>query len=292
LDLLALLVNKYGSLKENKTFTDVNPLPALISGLSVDIASKPPKTIKNIVQIICAITQAANLAMDPMAQKLIQQVLDGLEIEGVAGQLFAQAFNPILGPSPLLIAKNHAITRALSKQRLFSTCVPVIVQKFSDTSDQKLRANYLVALGGILRNVPGDMIMPHIDVLLPLLLQSIESGSEAAKAASIDVVRIAAVESPSAVEAHIAGIIRRLLACIEHTDSKPSRCSPDTRVKALECLKVLPGCLRLQVILPHKRVVVAALGQAVNDTSRRVRMSAVDCQAVWWRLASASEDED
>lgn len=289
LDLLAILINKFATLKHIRNGDGDE---AYILGLATNVSSKPPKTVKNIVQIICTITQAANLSGDVMTSKLIQLVLAGLETEGVAGQVFAQAFNSILAENPILIPKNFAIVRSLAKQRLFSACVPTIVHKFATCGDQKLKANYLVGLGGILKNVPGDMIMPHIDTLLPLLLQSIESGGDVAKAASIDVVRIASIESPNAVEAHDAGIIRRLLACIANSHGKPASCSADTRIKALECLQVLPASLRLQVVLPHKRGVVAALAEAVNDPSRRVRMAAVDCQAVWWRLASASEEED
>ncbi len=277
-------MNKYTYLLSS---TNPDVATNLVHKLLYTIAIEPPINIKNRVQILATVTQAANLAGNKQTTPLLQALLASLSLPRLAGRCVAQSFGAILAPSPTLTKENGCIVRAISKQKLFSTCVPVIVEDFAAANDQEIKSNYLVALGGILRNVPGDMILPHIDVLLPLLLRSIEGGNEQAKGASIDVVRIAAIESPAAIEGHVSGIIKRLLSCLE----KERDCGADTRTKAVEALGVLPKTLRLQIVLPFKKSVVKALRGSSEDPSRRVREAVVNCQMVWWKLAS-EDDED
>ena len=246
--------------------------------------------IKNSIQVFATILQAANLAGNKHTTALLEQLLSSLDAAPPVGAYFAAAFDAILLPSPILTSENNAIVRGLYKQRLFSLCVPVILEKFSATHDQEVKSNYLVALGGILKNVPGDMIMPYIDRLLPFLLQSVESGSEDVKGVSIDVIRIATIESPDAVESHVSGIVKRLLACLEEIDGK-YRTKVATRCKALKALGVLPKCVRMSVVLPLKKSVLAGLRKSGEDRSRKVREGVVDCLMVWWKLAGVEEEE-
>ena len=59
----------------------------------------------------------------------------------------------------------------------------------------------------------------------------------------------------------------------------------------MEALGVLPKCLRLQVVLPHKKTVVKVLRESSEDPSRKVRETVVNCHMVWWKLASGEDDD-
>lgn len=246
---------------------------------------------KRKVQLLATITQAAALAGNKHTIPLLHALLSGILEPGLKGVASAQAIHAIFSPSQILTTKNHCIIRAISKQKMYSVCLNFILEKYSEAKEDGVKSNLLVALGGVLKNVKGEMIMPDIDRVLPLLLESITDGSEGSKLASLHVLRIAAIESSSAVEGHVSGITKRLLACMERSADGKFKCRPETRAKALEALGVLPKCLRLQVILPHKKTVVQVLRDSSEDPSRRVREAVVNCQMVWWKLASGEDDD-
>lgn len=290
LNLVAVLVNKHSHLlppKDPQAAVDLQR--SLLNPIGESEMSED--TIKNVIQVYAAITQAANMAGNKHTIALLNGLLDRIGFQNPTGMRFAQAFGAILSPSDILTSENNAIVRGLYKQRLFSLCVPKILEMFGQTQDEVLKSRYLAALGGILKNVPGDMIMPYIDRLLPFLLQSIDSGSESVKAVSIDVLRIASIESPDAVESHVSGIVKRLLACLEELLEGGYRCKPATRCKALVALGVLPKSLRMSVVLPCKKEVLGKLRESGEDKSRSVREKVVDCQMVWWKLAGVEEED-
>lgn len=249
--------------------------------------------IRNKIRILATITQAACLAGNKHTVPLLHSLLSGTSSPRLKGQCSAQAVHAIFSPSTILTTKNHCVVRAISKQKMYSVCLSFILEKYSAAEDDRVKSNLLVALGGVLKNVRGEMIMPDIDRVLPLLLESITDGSQESKIASLDVLRIAAIESSTAVEGHVSGIVKRLLSCLERLleDQRKFKCRPETRVKALEALGVLPKCLRLQVILPHKKTVVKVLRDSSEDPSRKVREAVVNCQMVWWKLASGEDDD-
>lgn len=294
LDLLTLLVNKHSALCSKSDPEAVKKLLHILNYVPEAAESDATDRIqqtRNKIRILATITQAASLAGNKHAIPLLQALLSGISAPGMQGICSAQSIHAIFSPSTILTPKNHCIIRAISKQKMYSVCLSFILEHYPQSKDDKIKSNYLVALGGVLKNVKGEMIMPDIDRVLPLLLESITSGSEESKLASLDVLRIASIESSTAVEAHVSGIVKRLLSCMEHKPDGKFKCRVDTRTKALEALGVLPKCLRLQVVLPHKKTVVKVLRDSSEDPSRKVREAVVNCQMVWWKLASGEDDD-
>lgn len=294
LDLLALLVNKHSALVSKSDSEAVKKLLNVLNYVPEPAESDGEdrtQQTRNKIRILATITQAAALAGNKHTVPLLHALLYGISAPGMQGICSAQAIHAIFSPSTILTPKNHCIIRAISKQKMYSVCLSFILEKYGEAKDDKIKSNYLVALGGVLKNVKGEMIMPDIDRVLPLLLESITSGSEESKLASLDVLRIASIESPAAVEGHVSGILKRLLSCMERNSERKFKCRADTRTKAAEALGVLPKCLRLQIVLPHKKTVVKALRDSSEDPSRKVREAVVNCQMVWWKLASGEDDD-
>ena len=78
-----------------------------------------------------------------------------------------------LRQNEILSKENGASIRLLAKQKAFNTCVPTIAQDFRK-ADTAIKPNYLIALSGILKHMPTEVIVSEIDTLLPLLLQSLD----------------------------------------------------------------------------------------------------------------------
>lgn len=182
-----------------QTSQDLSPLTA------ADIAN-------NCLRTLFYLCKAAILRMDPSSTTLLDHTLS-LLAHPRHGPSTARGFSILAAPDEILIVENFVVIRLLHKQRLFSYCIPLIAEHFQKASKEQ-KSNYLVALAGLLQHMPTEVIMPQLDSLLPLLLQSIDLPDPDVKFASLHVMMVTLVESPKSVEGHISGLINRLIRCL------------------------------------------------------------------------------
>ena len=135
----------------------------------------------------------------------------------------ARGFNLLLAPDEILSKENGATIRLLARQRVFINSIPRIVKDFRQ-AEALLKPNYLIALSGILKNTPTEVIMPDIETLLPLLLQSLDLQDSAVQAATIENLIVVSQESPGAVEGHVSSLVSRLLKAAAETKGNVPVC--------------------------------------------------------------------
>ena len=128
----------------------------------------------------------------------------------------ARGFSLLLAPDEILSKENGATIRLLAKQKVFTICAPRIVQDFR-LAQTALKPNYLIALSGILKYTPTEALMPEIETLLPLLLQSLDLQDADVQAATIENLIIVSQENPKAVEGHVSSLVGRLLKAAAET---------------------------------------------------------------------------
>ena len=126
------------------------------------------------------------------------------------GATAARGFALILAQDEIISRDNGANIRLLAKQNVFSFCIP-FVSKAVRTSDSTSKINYLVALSGILQHMTTAVLLPEIETLLPLLIQSLDLDDQDVKTASIETLNIICKESPRAIEEYISSLVPRLL---------------------------------------------------------------------------------
>ena len=126
------------------------------------------------------------------------------------GSVSAREFGLLLAPDEVLTKENGVTIRLLAKQKVFNICAARITALFR-SADTTTKPNYLIALSGLLRYVPSDVVMSEIETLLPLLLQSLDLEDAEVKLATIETLTVIAHENPEAVEGHISSLISRLL---------------------------------------------------------------------------------
>ncbi|OBT65678.1 hypothetical protein VE03_05543 [Pseudogymnoascus sp. 23342-1-I1] len=270
LDTLSLVINKFGALTPG--------VKTQLMDLFAALPTLPAQEAKLTIQTLTTSTHAALLAGLPASADLGNCLLSALALPAPTGQLAAQAFTHLLAPSPILTRTQHALIRPIAQQRFFHTAVPQLITAFSTADSASTKTNALVALSGLLGHAPEEYITPFIDALIPLLLQSLDSAPGTTKKASIAVLRSAAASSPKALQAHDAALVKRLLVCAQGKGNR------EVKVKALECLEILPAVWETAVVVRLRGGVVAGLGSVVGDVSRDVRRGAVDCLAAWWRV--------
>lgn len=272
-----MVVNKYLSTSAIDDATDA------LWGSSTGLLTASPLT-DNTIRTIFWISKALVLRLVHTNDVLthLLSLLPNLD----HGLACARGFSLLLAPDEILSKENGATIRLLAKQRIFNICVPRLASDFR-TADSRFKPHYLIALSGILAYVPTSVILPEIDTLLPLLLQSLDLPEADIKAATIDTLTTIVVENSSAAEPHTNSLVTRLLAVAADRKSSPSR----TRQAALRCLRMFPGKIKESTLLPFRSKVTWGLGKnALDDPRREVRREAIDCRAKWLAMDEPESD--
>jgi DNA repair/transcription protein MET18/MMS19 len=168
--------------------------------------------------------------------------------------------------------------------------VPAMMNGFRK-AELETKRNYLVALSGILQWLPYSAFESEVSTIAPLLLQTLDiQGEHDIKMGAIDKINTILRESPSLIEEHAGSVITRLLSLSNLRSKDPA--PPAVRAKALRCLSMIPGSIRLEVALPFQKQVTKKLIDALDDDRRAVRGEAVSCRTAWINLDSNEEGED
>ena len=273
---IGLLTNKFLLPLEIDTVLEI--LDNLISGLGETTVAP-----RNAVRVIFWIAKGLILRLvhtDQILGRLLR--LLSLKECGVA---CARGFGLLLAPDEILSKENGAKIRLLAKQKVFNTCVPNIANEFR-VSKPATRTNYLVALSGILKHVPTEVVMPEIDAILPLLLQCLDLEDPDVRAATIQTLTVVSRENPKAVEGHAGSLVSRLLRCITF----PEVSSANVRHNALRCLRMFPRRAKGSTLLPYKTRVTKSLLDVLDDPKRHVRKEAVECRVAWFNMDEPHSD--
>lgn len=275
---ISLILNKFTSLSTIKSLLDPvlhSPMKLLEIG-NLNISS---------IRIVFAMFKALVLRNAPNISEIYPQLLDGLS-DPENGRSIAHGFLTLLQPDEVLTKENGCIISPLHKQKIFS----VLVQPLSDgfrQADKAAKANYLVALSGVLRWIPYNLLEAQLHSLNPLLLQTLDmEGEDEVKLGTIDTL-ISILESNSkAIEEHCSSLISRLLNV-----SADKRNPPSSRARALQCLSLVATQLRGEIVVPFRKSVIKRLVSALDDRKRLVRAEGVRCRSKWLDLDETGEED-
>ena len=267
---IGLIVNKFQKPEETSKVVD------LLVRLHEQLAESGD-AIERSIRIIFWLAKGLILRLSHTNQ-ILQKLLELLSNKDCS-LLSARGFGLILAPDEILSKENGAAVRLLAKQKVFSICTPTIAQCIRET-DSTFKQNYLIALSGILKFVPTEVIMPEINTLLPLLLQSLDLNEADVKGATIENLTVVCQENPTAVEGHVGSLVTRLLKSATNPQTNP----PEVRLRALRCLRTFPGRLKDSNLLPFRNSVTRNLLTILDDPKRNVRKAAVECRAAWFAM--------
>lgn len=301
---IGLLINKFFTTEQTSYATELlwDKDTRLLEALLLDGSGgliEATGGIENSIRTTFWISKSLVLRL-AQTEKVLDRLLALLSIPN-HGLHCARGFGLLLAPDEALSKENGAQIRLLAKQRVFNFYVPKIAKGFR-AADTSLKSNYLIALSGILKYVPTDILMTEIETLLPLLLQSLDLNDQEVKAATIESIIVISQESPSAVEGHISSLINRLLKTAEsrnttttedkqqQTQRQQGENTAKVRLNALRCLWIFPGGVKDSALLPLRNRVVRSLWEVLDDRKRDVRKAAVECRAAWLNLDEPDED--
>ncbi|KAJ5114468.1 hypothetical protein NUU61_000227 [Penicillium alfredii] len=318
----ALLANKFLS-KQDLSIAE-NLFDALVSpdpSMKQQVLS--PATIRTVFWL----SKALVIRLAPTTTHILTSLLALLSsVDQQTSTTAARGFSILLSDDDVLSTTNGAIIRLLSKQRVFTTVIPLISSCIrevniagSNESDPStktpdhIKPAHLTALAGIISTISTALVMPELPTLLPLLLQSLDlqtAESVAVRTATLDTLAVIIRDNGVVVIdqcGHVQSLVRRLLKTT--TAAVPGSGAVNTprlRVDALNCLFLLatrqspsnnaPAARpppSLSPLLPVKNQVLRSLRAVLDDPKREVRKAAVDARGAWLRdVDDAPEEED
>lgn len=317
---LALLVNKF--------------LPKSDLGIASDLFDSllPPgaeaeKLSPEKLATILWLSKALVLRLAPKTTQLLTSLLALLSSPDEAtSTTTARGFAILLRDDDVLSPANGANIRLLSKQRVFTTLVPLISTRIREvnvstnasasptpSSTSHIKPAHLTALSGILSTISPSLVMPELPTLLPLLLQTLDlqtADSQAVRSATLDTLAVIIRENGVGVIescGHVQSLVTRLLNTTQYTPAAPGSAGSINgtrlRVDALKCLFLLaqtpssdapavPKAGKLSPLLPVKSQVLRSLRMVLDDPKRDVRKAAVDARGAWLRGVDDAPDEE
>ena len=273
---VGLMTNKF--LSSRDVFYALEIMRNLVAGLL-----ETTTLSENAVRVVFWIAKALVLRLSH-ANEVLESLLALLSSGGFS-LASVRGFGLLLAPDEILCKENGATVRLLAKQKVFTVCVPSIAQRFRN-AETIVKPSFLVALSGILKFMPTEVIMPEINTLLPLLLQSLDLEDSDVKAATIQSLADVCQESPQAIEGHVGSLVTRLL----RSASTPKLNSTTVRQNALRCLRMFPGKVKDSNLLPYKNAVTRGLMTMLDDPKRHIRKEAVECRASWFNMDEPQSD--
>ncbi|KAK2739908.1 hypothetical protein FQN55_009082 [Onygenales sp. PD_40] len=255
---LALLANKFLPTAQLSTASEI--LTSLIK--SEDQTLPSPK-----IRTIFWLSKALILRLAPSTNEILTSLLALLTSpDPETSTTAARGFALLLSADDVLSPTNGASIRLLSKQRVFTTLIPLISKNVRElnvaassttsatTSSSHTKQAYLTALSGILSTIPSALVMPELPTLLPLLLQSLDltdAHSQPIKSGTLEtlaiIIRDNGVSTIDEV-GYVNDLVTRLLRNAIHnappppTTSSTAPAAPNTptiRAQSLQCLLLL-----------------------------------------------------
>ncbi|KAH3665568.1 hypothetical protein OGAPHI_003755 [Ogataea philodendri] len=163
--------------------------------------------------------------------------------------------------------------RLLYKQKLFNTVLPLLVSKFESSGNQ----TYLLALSLMLRYIDKSIVVPHVKLILPLVLRSLNTESNVIVTSALSILTIAVDESGDLVSQHLSTVIPNLLEIINTSKNET------VKRNALNCLISLTH-FDLYLLVPYKQEIISRLSKVLDDPKRATRRLACDCRQVYYEL--------
>jgi DNA repair/transcription protein MET18/MMS19 len=308
---LALLANKFAT----PTLTEkIIERVYLLLG-EVNSSSNEPADFIPQIRLIFHLSRALLSHLTPKSTDLLPRLLNLVRHSSAEiSKPSAYGFALLLAPDPVLTSSNGFTTRLLFKQKVFTSIVPSISTQFRQSNTPLEKSNLLIALSGILAHTPQQVILPELNTLLPLLLQSldleIEDPSNSVKNATLETLTLVVREAPTAIDesGHTTSLVNRLSKTASLTPLKPKpgtdtatpnpspsisvQSAQQTRLLALQLLSLFPTHLKQPNLLPLKGRVLRQLSLCADDPKRAVRKEAVDCRTKWLGMDEVDLEED
>ncbi|EGC44724.1 DNA repair/transcription protein [Histoplasma capsulatum var. duboisii H88] len=261
---LALLVNKFLPTTQLPTASSI--LSSLIQSHPTPKSTLTPMPNETLtpakIRTIFWLSKALILRLAPSTPEILNSLLILLSSsDAQTSTISARGFSLLLSPDDVLSTRNGAVIRLLSKQRVFSTLIPLISKNVRELNTGAADASrtpphtkqaYLTALSGILSTIPSSLVMPELPTLLPLLLQSLDLTdplSQPIKAGTLETLAVIIRDNGVSVISEVGyvdDLVKRLLKTATHNTTVSTSAATPTTTTAATSFSSTPNSPRIR----------------------------------------------
>ncbi|EDV22729.1 uncharacterized protein TRIADDRAFT_58598 [Trichoplax adhaerens] len=198
----------------------------------------------------------------PYSNEALIQVLKFFKLPNV-GHVASAGFKIIIGDEEnILCESTNAIVKFMYKNRFFMMASEKLMENYRIAS-KGIKHHYLTALSHLLNGVPKQMLLNHLQMLMPLLVESVSCDEESLRLSSLQTLRPLITEAPDIISNYVASMLPELLKLCNFPSSMK------IRISALQSVNDLAS-LPIHLVVPYKSKVINELGNTVNDKKRLV----------------------
>ncbi|VEU22058.1 DEKNAAC103072 [Brettanomyces naardenensis] len=166
--------------------------------------------------------------------------------------------------------------RPFYKQKFVDSTLPLLIEKFRANVGSR---NHLLAIALIVKYSEREIIVPHLEKILPVVLTALMQRSSLILSSSLTILEIAIEETPELIKGHLSTLVPRLLEVLR------LKGSTETKIKTLECLMALSR-FPLHLVVPFKEDIIDGCVVSLDDDKRGVRRLGCDVSQVYYELGS------
>lgn len=284
LQLLALFINKFTKANDGQ-------VKELLNGLFLE-----GKTKKDSFEISIWIAKGLLVRVDPNGLNFLQSLLSELtESEDLSFcKLISRSYAVLMSDLEIFVNETKSTkiisgvvnlnVRMLYKQQIFEKTAPVLIENYLQAQKDEKKEIYLSTLSIIIQNVSSKVINPHLEAVLPLVINGLYSHNSCILEASLQTLETAIAESPELIQNDLHGLIKKLvdLGTTKMVVNKKSINTEKIRLLSLECLLKILQNFDQSKISSFQFSLTQLLAPGLDDKRRSVRKKTTDvCQALY-----------
>lgn len=284
LQLLSLLVNKFTPTNDDQT-------SAALTGLFEEGQ-------ENTGKFEMAIWMAKGLLVRvaPLGLTFLEWLLSALSTSGDLQycRLVSRSFAVLTSELDIYVNEGIATTKTISgvknlnvrmlyKQQIFERTAPVLIENYISTETNSKKEIYLRTLSILILNVSSKVIKPHLQAVMPLVLNGLYSQNTCILEASLQTLETALTETPELVRPHLENNIKTLINLgTRRTLSNGKTINTEKiRLLSLDCLLGIFAAYGRSNISVFQLPLTQLLAPGLDDKRRSVRKKTTDvCQAL------------
>ncbi|XP_025095923.1 MMS19 nucleotide excision repair protein homolog isoform X2 [Pomacea canaliculata] len=222
------------------------------------------------------LTKAVVVRGHKSAFDLTEVLLSALQDKYLALQA-AESFNIILAPfDDVLCTAVQANVIPTYQQRFVVQTLPKLVVGFHDALPDN-KEYYLMAVAGMLMNIPHQVMTTELPEVMPLLVSSLKGGKCELHKQALAAISLGIQHMPELLTAYLSDILNDCLRLAV------SGGNMKLRILALKCLQQVSSLPNV-ALQPYKSEVLKGVKPALDDRKRLVRREAMAVRSIWCLL--------
>lgn len=171
--------------------------------------------------------------------------------------------------------------KILYKQQIFEICSPKLISDYSSSEKEEKSEIFLSTLSILIQNVSAKVINPHLEAILPLVLNGLYSHNSCILEASLQTLDTAITQSPELVKRDMESLVKKLvsLGTTKIVINKKVVNKENIRLLSLDCLIKIFTEFEEAKVRGLQVGLTQALAPGHDDKKRSVRKKTTDlCQ--------------